>query len=92
MSGLTKVERIASVSAAASHDLNDELTIIRMSTELLIRKANPGDPHWRVLMDLKLAADKCAWKTAGLLIFSGLKGAQTCAATLERMIEDHERK
>jgi signal transduction histidine kinase len=75
-------------TAAAAHDLNDELTVILSSVAALKRELGPGHPAREKLIDLQAAAQRCAWTASGLLNFSARRGARPTAATFERMAEE----
>jgi hypothetical protein len=74
------------VAAAAAHDLNDELTIIVNTTSSSLQKLEPGHPARPLLMDLQRAAQRCVWKTSGLLNFSARRGAHGTSVPMERLV------
>jgi hypothetical protein len=88
VANLMNADRILGVTAAAAHDLNDELTVILSSVVASIRELAPGDPVREKLLDLQAAAQRCAWTASGLLNFSARRGARPTAATFERMVEE----
>jgi len=84
---LTKADRLSTVAAAVAHDLNNELTVILTSVARTIEALDPGHPSRELLLDLQGAAQRCAWKTSGLLNYSARLGARPVAAPLEDLIE-----
>jgi hypothetical protein len=80
--------RTLAVAAAAAHDLNDELTVILTSVTASIRALEPDHPARPMLLDLRSAAQRCAWKASGLLNFTARRGARPSAATFERLAEE----
>jgi hypothetical protein len=84
---LTNADRASAVAAAAGHDLNDELTVILTSVAESIRTLEPGHPARPLLLDLRAAAQRCAWKASGLLNFGARRGVLPSAARLEKFLE-----
>ncbi|MBZ5625306.1 MAG: hypothetical protein LAQ69_42385 [Acidobacteriia bacterium] len=87
MERLVKADRACAVAAAAAHDLNDELTVILSSVTSSILALEPGHPARPLLLDIRNAAQRCAWKTCGLLNYSARRGVQPVAATLESLLD-----
>jgi len=85
---LTPADRICAVAAAAAHDLNDELTVILSSVTASLGALDPDHPARELLLDLRSAAQRCAWTASGLLNFSARKGARPSAATLDRLVAE----
>jgi hypothetical protein len=85
---ITRIGRDCAVAAAAAHDWNDELTVILTSAETLLDTVGPESPAHDILLELRAAAQRCAWKASGLLNFSARAGARPSAATLERLVEE----
>ena len=85
---LSRADRICAVAAAAAHDLNDELTVILSSVIDSLRTLEPEHPARPLLLDLQSAAQRCAWKTSGLLNYSARHGAQAVAAPLESLLDN----
>ena len=71
MERLTKADRACAVAAAAAHDLNDELTVIVNSVSCSLQTLEPGHPARSLLLEAQSAAQRCVWKTSGLLNYSG---------------------
>jgi hypothetical protein len=88
---LTQADRAYAVAAAAAHDLNDELTVILNSITRTLQTIEPTHPSRALLVDLRRAAQRCAWKTSGLLNYSAGRGARPTAAPLERLIRADSR-
>jgi hypothetical protein len=87
---LSKADRACAVAAAAAHDLNDELTIIVNTTDCSLQKLEPGHPARPMLLDLQRAAQRCMWKTSGLLNFSARRGARGVSVPMERLVLECE--
>ena len=85
---LTKTDRLGAAAAAVAHDLNDELTVIFTCVQLVLDAMDAGDPSRDLILDLRAAAQRCAWKASGLLNYSARQGARPVAASFERLIED----
>jgi hypothetical protein len=88
---LSRTDRVCAVAAAAAHDLNEELTVILSSITHSLRRLEPGHPARPALLDLQSAAQRCAWKSSGMLNFSARKGARPSAATMEALVADEIR-
>lgn len=80
--------RISALAAAAAHDFNDELTVILSSVTQSLRDLEPGHPARGHLLELRAAAQRCAWTASGLLNFSARRGARPTAVTFERLVEE----
>ncbi len=87
MERLTKADRACAIAAAAAHDLNDELTVILSSINGSIQAIEPGHPARPLLMDVRSAAQRCAWMASSLLSFSARSGVRPSAAKAERLVE-----
>lgn len=83
---MTAIDRQRAIGAACAHDLNDELTIIMNATqEARLRCTLDYHTMW-LLNRIQDAADRCTWKTTGLLTQS-LRGKVTPSpASMERII------
>jgi hypothetical protein len=82
----TTTDRAYAVAAAAAHDWNDELTVILSSVDSLLETVAPGDDAHHFLMELRGAAQRCAWKASGLLNFTARRGTRPSAASMESLI------
>lgn len=74
------------VAAAAAHDINDELTIILGSVGAWLATTPAEDPDRDLLLGLRAAVQRCAWKTTALLEASERVGVRPSAATMERLL------
>ena len=86
MERLTQADRACAVAAAAAHELNNELTVIINSVLTTIQALEPGHPARPFLLDLHHAAQRCAWKTSGLLNYSARGGARPAATPFEHLV------
>ncbi len=84
---LTKADRACAIAAAAAHDLNDELTVILSSVNRSIQTIEPGHPARPLLLDVRSAAQRCAWMASSLLNFSVRRGVRPSAVKAERLVE-----
>jgi hypothetical protein len=80
-------DRACAVAAAAAHDLNNELTVILSSVTNTISTLEPGHPARPLLLELRSAAQRCAWKASGLLNYSARGGARPSPAPMESLME-----
>ncbi len=80
--------RIAAVSAAAAHDINDELTIIVGCCELALAETSPDEAIHTDLLELQRAVQRATWKAAGLLHYASRHGGRLPSASMERVILD----
>ena len=83
---LTHADRACAVAAAAAHDINDELTIIVNTTTSSLETLEPGHPARPYLLELQRSAQRCVWKTSGLLNYGARRGVRPINATMERLI------
>jgi len=74
------------VAAAAAHDWNEELTVILSSIDSLLETVTASGPARQILLELRGAAQRCAWKSSGLLNFAARRGARPSAASMESLI------
>jgi hypothetical protein len=80
--------RARAVMAAAGRDLNDELTILFTSVDESLKMCAPGDPVRHLLLDMRAAAQRCAWKASGMLNYAARRGVgRIGCASLEYLIE-----
>ena len=87
MERLAKNDRACAVAAAAAHDLNNELTVILSSVTNSILELEPGHPARPLLLEAQSAAQRCAWKAAGLLNYSARRGVRPSPAVMESLID-----
>jgi hypothetical protein len=83
-----RADRAVAVAAAAAHDLNDDLTVILTAVADSLRALPPGHPTRAHLLDLRAAAQRCAWTASTLLNFSARRGARPSAATAHRLTQE----
>ena len=81
------LDRASAVAAAAAHEFNDELTVILNSVTQSLRALEPGHPARALLEDLRASAQRCVWKTSGLLTFSARRTPRPVYASLDHLIE-----
>ena len=81
----TTTDRACAVAAAAQ-DWNDELTVILSSVDSLLETIGPEHQARRFLLELRGAAQRCAWKSSGLLNFTARQGVRPSAASMESLI------
>jgi hypothetical protein len=81
-----KSDPSCAVAAAAAHDWNDELTVILSSIETLLDAHGPSPDTRVALLEVRAAAQRCAWKASGLLNFTARQGARPSATPMERLI------
>ena len=86
MERLTHADRACAIAAAAAHDLNDELTIIVNTTSFSLETLEPGHPARPLLLELQRSAQRCVWKTSGLLNYGVRRGPRPVSVTMERLI------
>jgi hypothetical protein len=84
---VVRIDRACAVAAAAAHDLNNELTVILSSVASSLSQLEPDHPARELLLELQGAAQRCAWKAAGLLSYSARKGTRPSRASLESLID-----
>ena len=83
---LTKADRLSTIAAAVAQDLNNELTVILSSVTRTIETLEPEDPTRELLLELKAAAQRCAWKASNLLNCALRLGGKPVAASSESLI------
>ena len=83
---MTQTDRVSAVAAAAAHDLNDELTIILNGAACSIVLLEPDHPARPFLDEVRWAAERCVWKTSGLLSFGARRGLRPVAVPMERLM------
>jgi hypothetical protein len=74
------------VAAAAARDINDELTVIVNSVEGVLEYLDDGHPALPLLSALQAAAQRCVWKSAGLLEFTARRGVPPTGVPMEKLI------
>ncbi len=82
-----RIPRAAAViSAAAAHDLNDELTVIINSAIAGIEALEDDHPVRPLILDLLQAAYRVTWKSYHLLNYSSKHGIRPTAISLEKLL------
>jgi hypothetical protein len=71
------------VAAAAAQDLNNDLTVILSSVNRSIEEIEPDHPAHPFLLELRSAAQRCAWRTSGLLNYSARHGLRPTPTPFE---------
>ena len=87
MEQLNKTNRACAVAAAAAHDFNNELTVIMSGVTNLLNSLGPHHPERPLLLDIQAAAQRCVWKTYGLLNFSARVNSNPIRASFEYLID-----
>jgi signal transduction histidine kinase len=86
MKMIGSAERACAVAAAASHDLNEELTVIVNAASYTLQTLEPDHPARPLLLDLQKAARRCAWKASGLLDYAAKRGARPTNRPMESLV------
>ncbi|MBZ5726309.1 MAG: hypothetical protein LAP87_15085 [Acidobacteriia bacterium] len=76
------------MASAAAHDFNNDLTVILSSISSSLEILEPGHPAHAFLLDLRCAAQRCAWKASGLLNFSARQGTPPVRAPFDSLARD----
>ncbi len=87
MERVVRIDRAYVVAAAAARDFNDELTVILSSLDAALDHLETGHPALPLLFDLQGAAQRCVWKSAGLMEFSARRGVPPTALPLESLLD-----
>ena len=91
MEHLTEAGRALAVTAAAAHDLNDELTVILSSVGESLMGLEADHPARFFLLEARAAIQRCAWKTSRLLAYGARHGARRAATPMEALIDSESR-
>ena len=83
-------DRALAVAAACGHELNNELTILFSAIEEAILATDAQHPAMVELAEARSAAQRCAWKAAGLLNFANRSGGRVPRARMEYLIDQAE--
>ncbi len=67
--GSQKLEALGRLAGGAAHDFNNQLTVIRSTTELLLSEVDPGSSLASDLQEIQDAVDRSASLTKQLLAF-----------------------
>jgi hypothetical protein len=79
----TELEKLSSLTIAAGHDCNDELTFILNHAEASIERLGAGHPASADLIELQISAMRCAELIRGLLRITGRARAAIEYATVK---------
>ena len=88
MEHLNRADRACAVTAAAAHDLNNELTVILSGICASLTELGPNHRVRPLLVQARAAAQRCAWKASGMLNFSSRRGVMPVRESLERLITE----
>jgi hypothetical protein len=87
---LSQSDRVCAIASAAARDLNDELTIILNGAFESLAELEPGHPARRLLREIQWAAERCVWKTSGLLNYGSRRGLRPVPVPMERLMLEAE--
>ena len=87
MKHLNRADRACAITAAAAHELNNELTVILSSVCGTLSELGPNHPARGLLVQARSAAQRCAWRASSLLNFSSRAGVLPVRAELQELIE-----
>ena len=90
MEPLNHDERACAVAAAAAHDFNNELTVILSSVTDALRALPADDSVRELLLDIRAAAQRCVWKSSGLLNFSARRRIGPVRASFDYLIQSED--
>lgn len=88
MEQLSSTRHVCAVAAAAAHEFNNELTVILSGATDALRSLDPKHPARVLLLDIQAAAQRCVWKTSGLLNFSARRHLGPVRASFEYLIDE----
>jgi hypothetical protein len=83
---VVRIDRAYMVAAAAAREINDELTVIVNSLEGILDCLEEGHPALPLLAELQGAAQRCVWKSAGLMEFGARRGLPPRIAPLDKLL------
>ena len=81
------VTRACCIASSAAQDLNDELTIILNGVAVAFGKLEQGHPARPMLLEIQGAAQRCATRATGLLLYSWNRGVRDVRIPFERLVE-----
>jgi len=85
---LNRTDRACAVTAAAAHDLNNELTVILSGVCGTLADLGPNHPSRHLLLQARAAAQRCAWRASSLLNFSARRGIMPVRDSLDHLIAE----
>ncbi|RMG68703.1 MAG: PAS domain S-box protein, partial [Calditrichaeota bacterium] len=83
-----KLEAIGRLAGGVAHDFNNLLTVIRVYTQMLMGRLEPGDPIYEDLARIQQAEEKAARLTSQLLAFSRRQIRKPVVLNLNHLIAD----
>ena len=86
-----KMEALGRLAGGISHDFNNLLTVIHLSTRLLERGLKRPDPLWDHVRHIREASDRAARLTRQLLSFSRREIVEPRALRLNQIVDDLSR-
>jgi hypothetical protein len=87
MESATQTAHACAVAAAAAHDFNNELTVIMSGVSDVLDSLGPDHPARGMLLEIRAAAQRCVWKTYGLLSYSSRLQSAPVRASLEYLLD-----
>ena len=77
------------LAAAVAHEFNEELMIILNHADVALRRLGAAHPAREFVLELELAAQRCAGITQGLQAYSQRDGARPERITLTALMADN---
>ena len=88
MEHLNRTQQACAVTAAAAHDINNELTVILSGVCGTLAELGPNHPARDLLVQARAAAQRCAGKASGLLNFSAKRGVMPVRDSLDHLMAE----
>ncbi len=86
-----KMEAIGRLAGGVAHDFNNLLTVITVSTDLLLKELEDGNPMLQDIQEIKKAAERAAALTRQLLVFSRRQIVEPEVLNLNTVVSDMDR-
>jgi two-component system cell cycle sensor histidine kinase/response regulator CckA len=83
-----KMEAVGRLAGGVAHDLNNMLTVVQFSTQLIERQLRPQDPVWEHARQIREASERASRLTKHLLIFSRREVVEPRLVNLSRLVSD----
>jgi two-component system cell cycle sensor histidine kinase/response regulator CckA len=83
-----KMEAVGRLAGGVAHDLNNMLTVIQFSTQLIERQLRPEDPLWEHAWQIREASERASRLTKHLLIFSRREVVEPRLVNLSRVVSE----